>query len=99
MLSRRFFAQLQHVPQYSDSPFGRLEPEYIERRAHRRGIAVVAFVQQQCGASADTQAAARAATHEWLERLQRGDGLRWVQTKCRDDVEATNSVHCHVPSW
>ena len=74
MQFRRPLAELQHVTQHRDAPQEFLSwygSERCQRGAHRRGIRVVALIDQQSFAAVDPQSNSGAAPTRWRESGER----------------------------
>ena len=97
---RGLVAEFQHVAEHGDAPPRRLQAQHRERRAHRGGVAVVAFVEQQRGAAGHRDLPARATAGDRREALQRTSQRSRPDRapECRGGGQRGERVHRHVPA-
>ena len=91
-------AEFQHVAEHGDAAPRGLQAQHRERRAHRGGVAVVAFVEQQRGAARQRDLPARATADDRREAFQR-TSQRSRPAPCVRCRAAASAASAFIAMW
>ena len=85
-------AEFQHVAKHRNAALRRLQTQHRQRRAHRGGIAIVAFVQQQSRAAGHVRSAAARPDRRAARRFQRTRARSYISARAPDEMHGRASA-------